>query len=81
MHKPIYRFLMGFWSVMITSASAGFELSTLNKIYNGNDGTSVGYFTSSIVAGGDVAWSQQDAYFAQQSSNDDTGPKSPIKKR
>ena len=63
----------GFWSVMITSASAGFELSTGNKIYNGNDGTSVGYFTSSIVAGGDVAWSQQGAYFAQQSSNDDTG--------
>ena len=37
------------WSVMITSGSSnGFKLQAANKIYNGNDGTSIGYISSSL---------------------------------
>ena len=39
------------WSVMITSGSSnGFELFSGNKIYNGNDGTSIGYYASSSIS-------------------------------
>ena len=40
------------WSVMLTSnLSTGLTLSTGNKIYNGNDGTSLGFYnTASILA-------------------------------
>jgi len=39
------------WSVMVTSGSSnGFELFSGNKIYNGNDGTSIGYYASSSIS-------------------------------
>jgi len=40
----------GWWSVMLTSGSSnGYELYAANKIYNGKDGTSIGYLASSSV--------------------------------
>ena len=56
------------WSVMITSGSSnGFELTAANKIYNGNDGTSIGYISSSLINTG--SWtSSTKAYFATSST-------------
>ena len=56
------------WSVMITSGSTnGFELTTANKIYNGDTGTSLGYITSSLIATG--SWSEAThAFFTTSSS-------------
>ena len=58
----------GWWSVMITSGSSnGFELTAANKIYNGNDGTSIGYISSSNINSG--TWSTSTvAYFATSST-------------
>jgi hypothetical protein len=60
----------GWWSVMITSGSSnGFELHAANKIYNGNDGTSIGYITSSAINSG--TWSTPTkAYFATSSTHE-----------
>jgi hypothetical protein len=60
----------GWWSVMITSGSSnGFGLTAANKIYNGNDGTSIGYISSSIVDTG--SWSAGYlAYFATSSTHE-----------
>ena len=57
----------GWWSVMITSGSSGgYELTAANKIYNGNDGTSIGFISSASVATG--SWnSSTNAYFATSS--------------
>ena len=39
------------WSVMVTSGSSnGYEIYAGNKIYNGNDGTSIGYYDSSSIS-------------------------------
>ena len=58
------------WSIMITSgSSSGFELYAADKIYNGNDGTSIGYITSSIINSG--TWSTPTkAYFATSSTHE-----------
>ena len=41
----------GWWSVMVTSGSSdGYELYAANKIYNGKDGTQIGYRGSSSIA-------------------------------
>ena len=58
----------GWWSIMITSGSSdGFELQAANKIYNGNDGTSIGYISSSNINSG--TWSTSTiAYFATSST-------------
>ena len=58
------------WSVMITSGSSnGFELTAANKIYNGNDGTSIGYISSSLINTG--SWtSSTKAYFATSSTHE-----------
>jgi|TARA_B110001452_G_scaffold48458_2_gene37062 hypothetical protein len=56
------------WSVMLTSdLSTGLTLSTGNKIYNGNDGTSLGFYdTASIIAGN--PWSNSNkSYFSKSS--------------
>jgi hypothetical protein len=56
------------WSVMLTSdLSTELTLSTGNKIYNGNDGTSLGFYdTASIIAGN--PWSNSNkSYFSTQS--------------
>jgi len=60
-------FNKGWWSVMVTSGSAnGFELTAANKIYNGNDGTSIGYISSSSI--NDGSWvNPKLAYFATSS--------------
>ena len=59
----------GWWSVMITSGSSnGFELTAANKIYNGKDGTSIGYIASSSVATGSFDLVNI-AYFATSSIN------------
>jgi len=60
------------WSVMITSGSAnGFELTTANKIYNGDTGTSIGYVDSSFIATG--SWAKTtDAFFTTSSTLNNT---------
>ena len=57
------------WSVMITSGSTtGYKLTAANKIYkNGDNGTSIGYFASSII--NDGSWSSStDAFFTTSST-------------
>ena len=46
------------WSVMVTTdQNDTFNLYAGNKIYNGNDGTSIGYYASASIAGADpFAW-------------------------
>ena len=46
------------WSVMVTADQTGnYSLFAGNKIYNGNDGTSIGYYTSASVTGASIeAW-------------------------
>ena len=46
------------WSVMVTTDQDDtFNLYAGNKIYNGNDGTSIGYYASASIAGADpFAW-------------------------
>tara|TARA_R110001592_G_scaffold161802_1_gene394595 strand:+ start:5119 stop:8658 length:3540 start_codon:yes stop_codon:yes gene_type:complete len=39
----------GWWSVLINSGSNGFELYSKNKIYQGNDGTTIGFQSSSSI--------------------------------
>jgi hypothetical protein len=39
----------GFWSTMVVKNGNNYTLHAANKIYNGNDGTSIGYISSSIV--------------------------------
>lgn len=46
----------GFWSTMIVKDGGNYTLHAANKIYNGNDGTSIGYISSSIVAGEIEIW-------------------------
>ena len=46
----------GFWSTMIVKDGGNYTLHAANKIYNGNDGTSIGYISSSIVAGDIEVW-------------------------
>ena len=71
----------GWWSVMITSGSTDgsnnsrFELTAANKIYNGKDGTSIGYISSNTVSTG--SWNtiiDPIAYFATSSENLSTPP-------
>ena len=47
------------WSVMVTSGSNGYELFAKNKIYNGKDGTQLGYQSSSIVSTVDFSGTDQ----------------------
>ena len=43
------------WSVMITADQVGaYSLYAGNKIYNGNDGTSLGYYASASITGAEV---------------------------
>ncbi len=59
------------WSIMITSGSSnGFELHAANKIYNGNDGTSIGYISSSIINSGNWSTLPTKAYFATSSTHE-----------
>ncbi len=48
------------WSVMVTADQTGnYSLFSGNKIYNGNDGTSIGYYSSSSITGGGIeAWNE-----------------------
>ena len=59
------------WSIMITSGSSeGFELHAANKTYNGNDGTSIGYTTSSFINSGTWSTLPTKAYFATSSTHE-----------
>ena len=59
------------WSIMITSGSSeGFELHAANKTYNGNDGTSIGYTTSSFINSGTWSTLPTKAYFAASSTHE-----------
>ena len=61
----------GWWSVMITSGSSnGFELHAANKIYDGNNGTSIGYTTSSAINSGTWSTLPTKAYFATSSTHE-----------
>ena len=44
----------GWWNVMATYDGSEWILSSGNKIYNGNDGTSLGYYASSSITGFDI---------------------------
>jgi hypothetical protein len=57
----------GWWSVMVNRSGTNFTLSSGNKIYEGgNNGTSLGFYTSSSVIADDVEWvSYGDSYFAK----------------
>ena len=60
------------WSVMITTDQNGtYNLYAGNKIYNGNDGTSIGYYASNSVTGAsDARWTNGDnSIFASSSLN------------
>ena len=59
----------GWWSTMITRNSDTFSLFAGNKIYNGNDGTSLGYYSSSSVSSVDSSYwtSANKSYFATSS--------------
>ena len=60
----------GWWSVMVTSGSTGHELYAANKIYNGKDGTEIGYIASSSVTSSFDGWSTgsgKNVYFASSS--------------
>ena len=55
---------------MVTSGSNGYNLTAKNKIYNGKDGTSIGYQSSSIVtltSGTDVWNLRRRSIFVSQS--------------
>jgi hypothetical protein len=58
------------WSVMVTSGSSnGYDLYASNKIYNGKDGTSIGYYSSSSTISSKNYWNlnANDIYFASAS--------------
>lgn len=46
----------GWWSVMITSGSGGFNLYSKNSIYNGYDGNQIGFQASSSISGYQNGW-------------------------
>ena len=62
------------WSVMVTSGSLNgneseYNLYAANKIYNGKDGTKIGYYASSSVTSSNNYWESEanDIYFASAS--------------
>ena len=60
------------WSVMITTDQNGtYNLYAGNKIYNGNDGTSIGYYASASITGAtDDYWKNSTrSLFAQQNTS------------
>jgi hypothetical protein len=60
------------WSVMITADQVGaYSLYAGNKIYNGNDGTSLGYYASASITGAEVeSWREGSvSSFASDSIN------------
>jgi hypothetical protein len=46
----------GWWSVMITSGSGGFNFFSKNSIYNGYDGNQIGFQASSSISGYQNGW-------------------------
>ena len=55
---------------MVASGSGGFNLYAGNKIYNGNDGTSIGYFNSSSIDADNTVWTTGNvSNFASSSGN------------
>ncbi len=62
------------WSVMVTTDQNGtYNLYAGNKIYNGNDGTSIGYYASASVTGAnDGYWKNSTrSIFAEQNTSPD----------
>ena len=59
------------WSVMVTTnQNDTFNLYAGNKIYNGNDGTSIGYYASASITGATVDyWNGLTSTFASASLN------------
>ena len=59
------------WSVMVTTdQNDTFNLYAGNKIYNGNDGTSIGYYASASITGATVDyWTGPNSTFASASLN------------
>ena len=56
------------WSVMIISGSGTFDLYAANNLYNGNDGSTVGYIASSSIANTSGYWSNSTvSYFGSSS--------------
>jgi hypothetical protein len=59
----------GWWSVMINRSASVFTLSAANKIYEGGDnGTVLGFYTSSLVSGSSTPWvNSTKSYFPSSS--------------
>jgi hypothetical protein len=58
------------WSVLINSSSNGFEIFAKNKIYNGNDGTQIGFQSSSSITSTYDGWGiSSRAYFGNPLSS------------
>jgi hypothetical protein len=58
----------GWWSVMITSGSGTFDLYAANSIYNGDDGSTIGFIASSSIADTSGYWSNSTiSYFGSSS--------------
>jgi hypothetical protein len=59
----------GWWSAMVRLDGGNSSLFAGNKIYNGNDGTSLGYYSSSIAVGADNSYwvSANKSFFATSS--------------
>jgi hypothetical protein len=60
------------WSVMVSrTGSNGFTLYAANSIYNGDDGSTIGFIASSSIAGVDLTdWvSSNDSYFGANGNN------------
>jgi hypothetical protein len=58
----------GWWSVMVTSGSGTFNLYAANSIYNGDDGSTIGFIASSSVADTSGYWpNSTKSYFGSSS--------------
>jgi hypothetical protein len=59
----------GWWSVLINSGSAGYDLYAKNKLYIGNDATYIGFQASSSTAKPNTLWvDTRTSYFASGSN-------------
>jgi len=57
------------WSVMVTRTGSNFSLYAGNKIYEGgNNGTTIGFFSSSSVTSLDSSWTKTETLFVASSS-------------
>jgi hypothetical protein len=59
----------GWWSVLVNSSSAGYELYAKNSIYNGDDGNTLGFQSSSSLNIPTLWSASSQIFFASSSAN------------